>query len=117
MGSHTTITSLVFQSRISPRGQELCQDADSWFSRAVTQQQLLLAAHTAEELPAGPESRHSCHGHLGEHGTFQGRKISETILGSPFLRGWQRLEDGVLWLSAWPLCWAFTEGMAGEHGP
>lgn len=60
-----TISSFLFQSRISPRGWELCQDADSWFSRAVTQEQLPPAAHPAEWLPAGTDCRHICHGDLG----------------------------------------------------
>lgn len=45
-------------------------------------QQLPLAAHTAEEQsPAGTDSRHSCLEVLAEHRTFQGRKISGAILG------------------------------------
>lgn len=81
MGSHTTTTSLVLQSRIYPHGRELCQDADPAFTGQSHNQQLPLAAHTAEQLPAGIDSRHSCLEDLGEHRTFQGREISETILG------------------------------------
>lgn len=44
-------------------------------------QQLPLAAHTAQQLPAGTDSRHSCLEDLGEHVTFQSRKISGTIPG------------------------------------
>lgn len=44
---------------------------------------------------------------------FTGQDDFRTILGSP-----ERLAEAagwVLFLSA--LCWVFTEGMAGEHGP
>lgn len=67
MGSHTTISSLVFQSRVYPRGWELCQDAGAGFTGHSHNQQLPLAAHTAEELPAETESRHSCLEDLTEH--------------------------------------------------
>lgn len=81
MGSHSTITSFVFQSRIYPRGREPCQVQMPGSAGQSHSQQLPLAAHTAEQLPAGTDSRHSCLEELSEHRTFQGRKISGTIPG------------------------------------
>lgn len=80
MGSHTIVVVFAFQNRIQgsiPMAWSCARTQMPGFT-AQSRNQLLLTQRS--RWPAGRDSRRSCAEDRGEQVTFQGKKISGTIL-------------------------------------